>query len=437
MDSTIRSRMKSLGVDVSDILLPKKEIDYGRWAVVACDQFTSQKDYWQSVELMTADHPSTYDLIFPECYLEDDDRQERIARIEQSMKDYMDAGIFDTYRECTILVERSTSSGTRYGLMLAIDLEKYSYAPDSRSLVRATEGTILSRIPPRKEIRRNAMLELPHIMVLISDMKRLVIEPLVARRAELRCIYDTELMKGGGHVRGYLVDRNEDLERMVEGLEALYRSLDHSNPLMYAMGDGNHSLATARSLYEDLKKEIGTEAALEHPSRYALVEIENIFDPALCFEAIHRVFFNTPVRLFDETLGKICDSVMVETVPSLDEMRRRIDDADGSIAFGVIAEGRHMVYHVTSHRFALGASVIQSCIDTLTAAGGTSVDYIHGADVTQRIANEGENIGIIMSDISKETFFDDIIRDGAFPRKTFSIGHAEEKRYYMEARRIR
>ena len=153
MDSTIRSRMKSLGVDVSDILLPKKEIDYGRWAVVACDQFTSQKDYWQSVELMTADHPSTYDLIFPECYLEDDDRQERIARIEQSMKDYMDAGIFDTYRECTILVERSTSSGTRYGLMLALDLEKYSYAPDSRSLVRATEGTILSRIPPRKEIR--------------------------------------------------------------------------------------------------------------------------------------------------------------------------------------------------------------------------------------------------------------------------------------------
>ena len=236
MDSTLRNRMRSLGVDVSDILLPREGIDYGKWSVVACDQFTSQREYWQAVELETMDYPSTYNLIFPECYLEDDDRDRRIEAIDSTMRTYVDTGVFNTFRDCSVLVERTTTSGTRYGLMLSLDLEQYSYAPDSRSLVRATEGTILSRIPPRKEIRRNAMLELPHIMVLISDMKRLVIEPLVARRADLKCIYDTDLMKGGGHIRGYLVDRDEELEIIVGGLEALYRTLDHANPLLYAMG---------------------------------------------------------------------------------------------------------------------------------------------------------------------------------------------------------
>ena len=437
MDSTLRNRMRSLGVDVSDILLPREGIDYGRWSVVACDQFTSQREYWQAVELETMDYPSTYNLIFPECYLEDDDRDRRIEAIDSTMRTYVDTGVFNTFRDCSVLVERTTTSGTRYGLMLSLDLEQYSYAPDSRSLVRATEGTILSRIPPRKEIRRNAMLELPHIMVLISDMKRLVIEPLVARRADLKCIYDTDLMKGGGHIRGYLVDRDEELEIIVGGLEALYRTLDHANPLLYAMGDGNHSLATAKSLYEDLKKEIGTKAAMAHPSRYALVEIENIFDPALCFEAIHRVFFNTPHEVLDGEIRRICDDVRIEDVPSLDDMRTRLEDKDSGTSFGMIAGGRCMVYHVKSSRFALGASIIQSCIDSLSGKDGISVDYIHGAEVTDRIAHEDGNIGIIMADISKETFFDDIIRDGAFPRKTFSIGHAEEKRYYMEARRIR
>ena len=203
------------------------------------------------------------------------------------------------------------------------------------------------------------------------------------------------------------------------------------------MGDGNHSLATAKSLYEDLKQSIGPEKAKQHPSRWALVEIENIFDPALTFEAIHRVFFNTDEDTVAQKIRSYCSSVETEAVPSLDVLRQRINVNDGKIHFGLISGSRRTAWTVTSGRYSLGASIIQACIDSLLEEGRTNVDYIHGAEVTERIASEEGNTGIIMSEISKETFFDDIIKDGAFPRKTFSIGHAEEKRYYMEGRRIR
>lgn len=436
MNRTLRTRLDSLAISTSDILLPKKEVDPYFWAVIACDQFTSQKDYWHKVELATVDHPSTYNLIYPECFLEDEDRMERIKSINRTMDDYLKRGIFDTYKDCFILVERSTVSGTRYGLMVSLDLENYSYAKDSKSLVRATEGTILSRIPPRKEIRKNASLELPHIMVLINDIKRLVIEPLVAKRAELKCIYDTELMLGGGHLKGYLVSDEKDIEAVVSGLEDIKAHLDPMDPLLYAMGDGNHSLATAKSLYEDLKKEKGKEA-LSSPFRHALVELENIYDPALCFEAIHRVFFNTDPEDLEAEIRKNCDSFTKEETGSLEDLEREVNRKDGNVRFGLITGGTHFVYTLSGCPHALAASVIQSCIDSIASSGKGSVDYIHGSEVVGKIASEEGNIGIILPDISKETFFKSIIRDGSFPRKTFSIGHAEEKRYYMEARRIR
>ena len=434
MRENLKQQLRGCGISTSDILLPKKNIDYYKWAVVACDQFTSQRDYWNDVEVITSDVPSTSKLIFPECYLEDDDKQQRIKNINAAMDDYIKIGVFDCYPDSFILVERTTISGTRYGLVASLDLEKYSYAEGSRSLIRATEGTILSRIPPRKEIRKHASLELPHIMVLINDARRLVIEPLVAKRAELECIYDTDLMKGGGHVKGYLVSSDEDIKTVADGISMLYKALDQTNPLLYAMGDGNHSLATAKSIYEDLKKEKGKET-LDSPCRYALVEIENIFDPALQFEAIHRVFFNIKLPVFDSLLSRRGGSITKDRVSSLKEASDEIRKDSGCLKFAVICGNDYYVYRMKKAKQALSASLIQECIDNLPE--GSSVDYIHGAAVTEEIAKKDGNIGIILPDISKETFFDAIIRDGAFPRKTFSIGHAEEKRYYMEARSIR
>ena len=434
MRESLKQQLRGCGISTSDILLPKKNVDYYKWAVVACDQFTSQKDYWNDVDVITSDVPSTSKLIFPECYLEDDDKQQRIKNINETMDNYIKIGVFDCYPDSFILVERTTVSGTRYGLVASLDLEKYSYAEGSRSLIRATEGTILSRIPPRKEIRKHASLELPHIMVLINDARRLVIEPLVARRAELECIYDTDLMKGGGHVKGYLVNRDEDIKTVADGISMLYKTLDQTNPLLYAMGDGNHSLATAKSIYEDLKREKGKEA-LDSPCRYALVEIENIFDPALQFEAIHRVFFNIKLPAFDSLLSRKGGSITKDRVSSLKEAADEIEKNSGCLKFAVICGNDCYVYRMKKAKHALSASLIQECIDNLPE--GSSVDYIHGAEVTEEIAKKEGNIGIILPDISKETFFDAIIRDGAFPRKTFSIGHAEEKRYYMEARSIR
>ncbi len=432
MKEDLRKRLAACHIAASDILLPREDVDMSKWAVVACDQFTSQKDYWDEVARITKDVPSTYHMILPECDLDDAD-DGRIAAIDKTMEDYLAEGVLKEHPDSFVLVERTCGGKSRYGLMVSLDLEAYSYDKDSRSPVRATEGTILSRIPPRKRIREGAPLELPHIMVLISDEKRSVIEPLAARKDSLRKLYDTDLMLGGGHVRGYLIDSDEDINLIASALESIKASLDPANPLMYAMGDGNHSLATAKSLYEDLKEEAGEEEALRHPARYALVEIENIFDPALLFEPIHRVFFNTGRQTFEDELTEQCSSYCMEDRDSLDELQASLEEGGGDVRFGLVdKDGFHLVI-LQGARKALAASVIQDIIDT----DPSRVDYIHGADVTARLGSAEGNLGIILPEISKEGFFDAVLKDGAFPRKTFSIGHAEEKRYYLEARRIR
>ncbi len=426
-------QLRAYGISPSDILLPGPGSDYYKWAVVACDQYTSQKEYWQDVELITENHPTTYQLIYPECYLEEDDKDKRIAEIDRTMNEYLQKGFFKTYPECFILVERTTESGTRYGLMASLDLECYSYAPDSKTLIRATEGTILSRIPPRKEIRKNAPLELPHIMVLINDSKRGIIEPLVAKRAELECVYDTELMKKGGHVKGYLVNSDEDIECMIRGFEVLHKALNPENPLLFAMGDGNHSLATAKSCWEDIKKTLSVEERKNHPARYALVELENIFDPALLFEPIHRVFFNLERKTFEEKLIPLASSFTATEVKDLETLEEKINAKGEEQRFGVVNKEGYFVYSLKDAKHSIAAGTLQSVIDH----NDFNVDYIHGADVTESLGKEKGNLGIILPDVSKETFFEAIIKDKAFPRKTFSIGHANEKRFYMEAKRIR
>ena len=425
--------MKNTGFSSADVLLPKKGIDLGRWATVACDQFTSDPAYWKKVEEIVSDAPSTLRITLPEIYLEQDGKEDRIAAINRKMKEYMDEGIFTEYPDSYILVERRTGSGTRFGIVGKIDLEEYDYSPTSRSLVRATEGTILSRIPPRKEIRMHAPLELPHIMILISDRCRSVIEPVAAERNTLEVVYDTDLMMNGGHITGYLVSQDKWKKTIENALSALYETLDRDNPLLFAMGDGNHSLATAKSIWEDIKKGLTEDELKAHPARYALVEIENIYDPGLEFEPIHRVFFGLDRKLFHSTLMDFVSSADTEEIGKA-EIREKVNMSRNSF---VLFDGEsYTLYRLYGTKKELAAWTVQSVIDRLLSDMSCTVDYIHGMEETLQLGGNG-NLSLILPDIAKETFFSSILSDSAFPRKTFSIGHAEEKRYYMEARRIR
>ena len=427
--------MKDLGFSPADILVPREGIDLEKWAVVACDQFTSDRSYWKKAEEFIGDAPSTLYITLPEVYLEDDDKKERIASIDENMEKYLDNGVFRTLESSFVLVERRTETGTRYGLVGKLDLEEYDYSPDSLSLIRATEGTILSRIPPRKEIRKNAVLEVPHIMVLISDPERSVIERLKEKKGELETVYDTDLMLGGGHITGYRVSSHEDIEGVLSAIEGIYNGLDRSNPLLFAMGDGNHSLATAKSSWEDMKRTLSEDERKDHPARFALVEIENIFDEGLMFEPIHRVFFGLGMERFDSTLGRFCSDIRKHEEKNLDDAVKAINEKPGRFIV-TDKSGKLMVYETEGTEKSLSAWTIQSVIDTLLDEDACRVDYIHGKNETIALAGEDGNLGIILPDIHKETFFEAILRDKAYPRKTFSIGHAEEKRYYMEARRI-
>ena len=422
-----------LGLKAADILLPKSGIDLYKWATVACDQYTSEPEYWEDVEDIVKDSPSTFRITFPEVYLEKEGKEKRISEIVREMDKYQQNGVFEEYKDSFILVRRSTESGTRYGIMAALDLEEYDYSRDSRSLIRATEGTILERIPPRKEIRKDAPLECPHIMVLINDEKRSVIEPFKDKLDTLKKVYDTDLMKNGGHIEGYLIAGEEDKNMIYSALGRLYEELDKSNPLLFAMGDGNHSLATAKSCWQDIKEGLSEEEAQNHPARYALVEIENIYDEALLFEPIHRVFFGIDEDAFSSAMLNFARSVRKTKKESLEELINDVRSRKG-LAFGLITKDSYKTVEVKGVSAFLSASFMQSVIDSVKDK--CRVDYIHGSDVVDRLAKEGDNIGIILPDVDKSAFFETVIKEGSFPRKTFSIGHANEKRYYMECRKI-
>ncbi|MDO5287399.1 MAG: DUF1015 domain-containing protein [Actinomycetia bacterium] len=428
--------LADIGVAVPDILLPAPGADLRRWAVVACDQFTSQPEYWSRLATEIGDAPSTLHLIYPEVYLGEPDPGARIARINDTMRSYLERGLLQTLPESFILVRRQSESGAvRWGLMVAIDLEAYDYSPGSRSLVRATEGTILDRIPPRKRIRQDAPLELPHIMVLISDPGLSVIEPLTSQTDRLTQVYDTDLVAGGGHITGWAVSDPADLAQVAQALAELHRQLDPANPLLFAMGDGNHSLATAKSCWEDVKAGLDEAERAQHPARYALVELENIFDPGLDFEPIHRVLFATSRDAFETELARHCAGFVREPVPDLDTLLAALETT-GEQAFGTACGDELDVYVVQQPQASIAAGTLQRVIDAL-AAEGHEVDYIHGADVTAELAGDEANLGLFLPEVSKKTFFASLVADGALPRKTFSIGQAAEKRYYLEARAIR
>ncbi len=431
-----------IGVQIPTIHLPKDGTDLTKWAVIACDQFTSQPEYWRKVEENVGNAPSTLNLILPEVFLEKPGETERIQQIHSNMRTYLEKGILQP-QEGLVYVERSVAGKTRKGLMLCLDLECYDFTKSSTSLIRATEGTIVERLPPRMKIRQGAALELPHILVLIDDPMRTVIEPLAAAKNSFERLYDFDLMLGSGRLRGYAVSKSMET-KVIKGLRGLARpdvfaakyGIDMNTPvLLFAMGDGNHSLATAKAVWENMKAQAG----MDHPARYALVEIENIHDEGLEFEPIHRVLFGLKKSIFAEMNGYFGEDYRYTPVRSAEEMVKRVDEANGaSQAIGIAVGGKGFgVIEISHPPSNLPVGTIQTCLDEfLKADGAEKIDYVHGKEVVCSLGAQAGNAGFYVPGMNKSDLFKTVILDGALPRKTFSMGEAKEKRFYMEARKI-
>ena len=421
---------EQLGFYPADILLPK-DVDMTKWAVVACDQFTSQPEYWQAVEDTVGNAPSTLRLILPEAKLNDPDVEQSIADINSTMEQYLESGVFQTLSDSLLYMERTQSDGKiRHGLIGMIDLEQYDFTPGSGALIRATEGTVLSRIPPRVRVREHAPIELPHVMLLIDDPDRTVIAPLTAASGEMEKVYDFELQQGGGHLRGWkLTDIQMDgVAAALEGLctdaemQKKY-GLSGAAPLLFAVGDGNHSLATAKQCYENLKKVTPESQWGTLPARYALVEVVNNHDHALQFEPIHRVLFGVQP---DQVL-----EAFKSFYPEAYEGR-----GEGHVIAYTCAEHTGFLT-VPNPKVQLAVGTLQTFLDAYVQEYGGEVDYIHGDDVTDELGGKAGNIGFKLPAMGKEQLFKTVMTDGVLPRKTFSMGHAQDKRYYVEARRIK
>jgi hypothetical protein len=438
--------LAALGVHVPEILLPASGSDYPAWAVVACDQYSSEREYWEGVKALVGSRPSTLNLIFPECYLKDADKTRRVERIQRFMREYLERGVLANAGKGFVIVERTTPSRRepRKGLVMAVDLEKYEYDKGSKSLIRSTEGTIVERLPPRMQIRRGAPLEVPHIMVLIDDREKTVVEPLYAARRSLPPLYDFDLMSGSGHLRGWHARDEGLLAQAADALTKLADAVTFRNRygtedvLLFAVGDGNHSLATAKAIWEETKKEDkgGSAALSSHPARYALVELVNIYDEGLPFHPIHRVLFGLDEAGFFEAL-RTCQRCSIERMDSSDTACARVDQpaTEQRIAF-VSARGSGVVTFPKPSAH-LAAGTIQDFLDPyLDAHPAIGIDYVHGTETLVTLAMKDGNLGLYLPPVDKAGFFGTVIRDGVMPRKTFSMGEAPEKRFYVEARRI-
>ena len=411
----------------ADILLPDpNKTDLYSWATLACDQFTSEPKYWEDAELAVADKPSAMRIMLPEVYLSE--AEQRIPKINATMEQYL-SDVLVCHKDSMIYLEREQSDGCiRKGIILAVDLECYDYTKGATSLIRATEATVAERIPPRVAIRRGASVEMPHVMLLIDDPQKTVIEPM-ANECDGEIAYDTPLMLGGGRAKArFLTEHNVDTVSAAllalatpEQMEKRYgdRSLA---PLLFAVGDGNHSLASAKAAYEEIKANIGKEAASSHPARYALVEIVNIHDDALSFEPIYRVMFGVDTS---DVIKKLEDYASnLDGKASLQELDFITRESEGKIKIA------HPVRQLT-------VGTLQEFIDGYLASHpGSEVDYIHGEDSVRSLIDRPNAIGFMFEGMSKSELFKTVILDGALPRKTFSMGHARDKRYYMECRKI-
>ncbi len=407
----------------ADILLPNVTA-MEKWAVIACDQFTSDQGYWERVRQNAQGSPSTIHLILPEAELGTPLEAEHTRQINQTMAEYLQNDVFTCYPHSLVLVERTLENGSlRLGLVGMVDLDAYDYAPGSVSAIRATEKTVVERIPPRQRVRRDAPIELPHILMLADDHDKVLIEPIAARKDSLKKLYDFDLMEGGGHITGWLVQGAE-----VDAFEA--RLADYTAhvgekyqglpgvPMVFAVGDGNHSLATAKSCYEELKAQNPGVDLSNHPARFALVELENIHDPAQVFEPIHRIITKTDPEALLQTLADTwC--------------------AEGGFPVKWFIGDRSGTLYLDRAKSQLAVGALQTFLDGYLKTHEGEIDYIHDDDALIDLARQDRAIGFLLPAMEKSQLFRGVIADGILPRKTFSMGHAREKRYYLEGRKIK
>lgn len=445
-----RANLAELGLLLPELLLPAPGVDLFKWAVVACDQYTADEDYWEKVAALVGEAPSTLKLIFPEIYLGRPGEEERIAGIHRTMRAYLEEGILRPAGTGLVYVERRTAFGrTRRGVLAAVDLERYDYRPGARPLIRATEATVLDRLPPRVRIRRGAPLEVPHAMLLLDDPERRAIEPLAASLVGLPPLYETELMMGGGCVRGFKIDDPEAIAAFRAALgglaepERLRRryGVEEEEPLLLAVGDGNHSLAAAKVVWEELK---AAGAPPDHPARYALAEIVNLYDEGLVFAPIHRVVLGLSG---EGLLGPLMDyfsssGARPEILPARDGgearllMRELGERRPEGHFFAFTSCDRSGVVAVAHPPHLLAAGTLQGFLDDLEARDLARVDYIHGEEALAELARKPGAVGFYLPAMAKEDLFRTVIEHGVLPKKTFSMGEAEEKRFYLECRRI-
>ncbi len=393
--------------------LPRQGEDMEKWAMVACDQYTAQKDKWEQADAQVGDSPSALRLIIPEAYLDESDI--RVPQVQAAMTRYLDEGVLTEAVRGMVLLERTTQSGSRLGLVMTVDLEAYDFAAGTKSLIRPTEGTIVARIPPRQKVRRGAKLELSHILLLCDDPDRAVIEPVYEKRNALRLLYDTPLLLDGGRARGWAVEDEETLGQIAGALTALQAKLPEGGILL-AVGDGNHSLATAKAHWLEVKASLSPEEQKTHPARFAMVELNNIYDEALIFEPIHRVIFG---KNGDEVLSMLREADLQPTNDNPD-LTLVTNAGDSSFRIG------HSLH-------ALPVGTVQQLLDK---APDLNLDYVHGEDAVRAIVQKENAVGILLPPMPKSLLFPAVAKDGPLPRKTFSMGEANEKRYYMEARKI-
>lgn len=392
-----------------DILLPRNA-DYKKWSVVACDQFTSQPEYWRELDKFVGEEKSTLRLIYPEVYLGEADGDARIKRIHSAMAQYLDEGVFEEHKNTFVLVKRTTAfNNVRYGLVCGIDLEDYCFTHPSHAQIRSTEDVVRDRIPPRLKIREGAPLELPHIILLLDDEKRLVIEELARRQLDV--LYDFDMNMQGGHVVGYRVDADEAIALIEAYAED---KLSAGKDFLFAVGDGNHSLATAQAYWNELKPTLTEEQRKTHPARFALCELENLYDEGIAFEPIHRFVFGATEALIDGLKKALSGTAQIKA--SLN--------------------GKETVICVPEN-CAETISAAQRVIEKYVAENPScKVDYIHGEDNLIGIAAANDGVAIFMPSLKKEELFAYVSSHGALCKKTFSMGEAQEKRYYIEAKRI-
>ena len=439
----------SICLGIPEILLPKAGVDLTKWAAIACDQFTSEPEYWKKAADFVGDAPSTLHIIYPEVYLNEKNPEARIALIRESMDRYLAQHLF-VENEGFVYVERTVSGHTRRGLMACLDLEHYDFRKGSTSLIRATEGTILERIPPRVKIREGAPIESPHIMVLVDDAADSVIGPLTKNKAKLRKLYDFELMLGSGRLAGFRVEDPRLEKNVLDGFSALAEpgkfvkkyGLEPGTPvLLYAMGDGNHSLATAKTIWEKAKESAADKAKIMgSPLRYALVELVNLHDAALVFKPIHRVLFDlVPGRNIVDEMNKIYPGkCRVSAAAGLEAMKAAVDHQTGrSHKVGLVSAAGFSVAEISRPEANLPLGTLQNWLDAFVKArGAREIDYVHGTESVVQLGQKPGNLGFYLPAMKKEELFLTVILDGALPRKTFSMGEAYEKRFYMEARKL-